>query len=144
MDKYTSIAPSVKQPKLLDRVKHAIRTKHYSQSTEQTYIKWIKEYIFFHQKRHPLDLGEQHVNRFLTHLAVNKKVAASTQNQALCAIVFLYKHVLDKELGDFGNLFWAKKSKQPVGYGMVRKNCGKYQYRLFGITILRTGLYDTP
>ena len=113
MDRFATITSlSQKQPKLLDRVRHSLRTLHYSRNTEQTYIKWIKEYIFFHHKRHPLDLGEQEINRFLTHLAVNKKVAASTQNQALCALVFLYKHVLKKELGDFGTITWAKKSQR--------------------------------
>jgi len=82
------------QPKLLDQVRAAIRTKHYSIRTEDTYVNWIKRIILFHNKRHPQEMGEKEINQFITHLAVKEKVAASTQNQALCAIIFLYKHVL--------------------------------------------------
>ena len=78
-----------KKPKLLDQVRFAIRTKHYSLRTERAYIQWIKRFILFHQKRHPQEMGALEVNQFLTHLAVKERVAASTQNQALCAIVFL-------------------------------------------------------
>ena len=101
-----------KKPKLLDQVRLAIRTKHYSLRTEESYVSWIKRFILFHSKRHPREMGEVEINQFLTHLAVNKKVSASTQNQALCAIVFLYKHVLGQELGDFGDVVWAKRPKR--------------------------------
>jgi integron integrase len=84
--------------KLLDRVSDVIRVKHYSFSTEKTYVQWIRRYILFHNKRHPSELGGIELNEFLTHLAVNENVAASTQNQALCAILFLYKEVLHQEL----------------------------------------------
>ena len=96
-------------PKLLDQVRDAIRVRHYSLKTERTYIKWIREYAIFHTKQPPKNLNEKHISEFLTHLAVNKKVASSTQNQALCAIVFLYKQVLNVELGKFPGLVWAKK-----------------------------------
>ena len=76
----------------------AIRTRHYSLRTEQTYIQWIKQYIIFNSKRHPSDLGAAEVSAFLSYLAVSRKVAASTQNQALAAILFLYRHVLKQEL----------------------------------------------
>ena len=99
------------KPKLLDQVRSAIRTKHYSIRTEEAYVTWIKRYILFHKKRHPLEMGEQEINRFLTHLAVNDHVSASTQNQALCAIVFLYKHVIKNDLGDL-EIAWAKKPKK--------------------------------
>ncbi len=103
------------QPKLLDQVRDRIRTKHYSIRTEQTYIDWIKRFILFHDKRHPAEMGEKEITAFLTHLAVNRKVAASTQNQALSAIVFLYREIIQKELGEFENLIWAKKpSRLPV------------------------------
>lgn len=98
-------------PKLLDQVRQSLRTKHYSYRTEKSYVGWIRQFILFHGKRHPKDMGEEEINKFLTHLAVKRNVSASTQNQALCAIVFLYKHVLKKELGDFGDLVWAKKPK---------------------------------
>ena len=78
------------KPRLLDQVRNAIRTKHYSYSTEKTYIDWIKRYIFFHNKQHPKEMGEREISDFLTYLAVKRKVSSSTQNQALCALVFLY------------------------------------------------------
>ncbi|MCP3894666.1 MAG: tyrosine-type recombinase/integrase, partial [Bacteroides sp.] len=103
------------KPRLLDQVRNVIRCKHYSIRTEQSYIDWIKRYIFFHNKQHPEVLDDRHVSSFLTHLAVDKKVASSTQNQALCALVFLYHQVLNKELGHFDNLIRAKKpQKLPV------------------------------
>jgi hypothetical protein len=92
------------KPRLLDQVRDAIRLKHYSIRTEHAYIDWVRRYILFHDKIHPKDLGEQHIKRFLTHLAVNTKVASSTQNQALSALVFLYCEVLKIQLGDFMDL----------------------------------------
>jgi integron integrase len=94
------VADEVQAPprKLLDRVRDAIRLKHYSYQTEKTYVQWIRRYILFNGKRHPSEMGSTEINAFLTHLAVDENVAASTQNQALCAILFLYKHVLQQEL----------------------------------------------
>lgn len=80
-------------PKLLDQVSAAIRTRHYSIRTEATYLSWIKRFIVFHGKRHPRDMGVQEVQQFLSHLAVEGQVAASTQSQALSAILFLYQQV---------------------------------------------------
>jgi len=87
------------KPRLLDQMKAAIRTKHYSLKTEKSYVQWIRRYIYFHEKQHPQEMGALEVQRFLSYLAVEKHVSASTQNQALNALVFLYKHVLRKELG---------------------------------------------
>lgn len=87
-----------KGKKLLDQVRDAIRTKHYSYRTEQTYVEWIKRYILFHNKRHPAEMGAQEIQAFITHLAVERQVAASTQKQALSAVLFLYRHVLEKPL----------------------------------------------
>lgn len=101
-----------KQPKLLDRVRLALRVRHYSFRTEEAYIHWIKRYIFFHNKRHPMEMGEREIGEFLTHLAVKGDVAASTQNQALSALMFLYKKVLQIEPGQFTNITWAKKPKK--------------------------------
>jgi integron integrase len=107
--------PLPSPPRLLDEVRDRIRCKHYSIRTEQSYLDWIKRYIFFHKKQHPKNLGEKEISAFLTHLAVDRKVASSTQNQALCAIVFLYREVIGKELGDFDNLVRAKRpQKLPV------------------------------
>jgi integron integrase len=83
--------------------------KHYTLDTERAYVGWVKRYILFHNKQHPRDMGARHIQTFLTHLAVTGNVAASTQNQALNAIVFLYKKVLLQDPGDFSNAVRAKK-----------------------------------
>ena len=87
------------EPKLLDQVRDLIRLKHYSIRTEQAYLGWIRRFILFHHKRHPKEMGKTEIEAFLTHLAVQKNVAASTQNQAMNAILFLYRHVLKQDLG---------------------------------------------
>lgn len=103
------------KPKLLDQVRDAIRVKHYSMRTEEAYVHWIKRFIFFHEKRHPLHMGEPEVSKFLSYLAVEGKVSASTQNQALSALLFLYQEVLKQELGWINNVKRAKKpSHVPV------------------------------
>lgn len=102
----------IKKPKLLDEVRGVLRTLHYSYKTEKAYIDWVKRYIYFHNKHHPKDMGADEISVFLTHLAVKDNVAASTQNQALCAIVFLYKNVLKTNAGEFRNISWAKKPRR--------------------------------
>jgi hypothetical protein len=87
-----------KAPRLLDQVRSAIARRHYSQRTEETYIHWIKRFIYFHSKRHPREMGQGEVTAFLNHLARRLGVAAATQNQALAAILFLYKEVLNQPL----------------------------------------------
>src|SRR3712207_419547 len=94
---------------LLDQVRHTIRLKHYSRRTEDAYIYWIKKFIFFHQLRHPQEMGAEEVRHFLTHLAVKENIAASTQNQALAALLFLYREVLSIELP----LIDAVRAKKP-------------------------------
>jgi len=84
--------------KLLDQVRDTIRLKHYSYRTEESYVYWIRRYILFHHKRHPQQMGTAEVEAFLTHIAVKEQVAASTQNQALSALLFLYRHVLKQDL----------------------------------------------
>jgi integron integrase len=98
--------------RLLDRVREAIRLKHYSIRTEESYITWIKRYIFFHNKRHPSELGGAAIEAFLTHLAVEQQVAASTQNQALSALLFLYRDVLKVPLDLPIDAMRAKKPKR--------------------------------
>ncbi len=88
------------KPKLMWLVRSKIRTMQYSYATEKTYAYWIKCFIHFHKPRHPKDMSSNEVNQFLTHLAVTKNVAPATQNQALCALVYLYKHVLEQPLGE--------------------------------------------
>jgi integron integrase len=101
-----------KKPKLLDQVRNRIRYLHYSPKTESSYIHWVKQYIYFHNKQHPKDLSEDDVVAFLNYLAVNKQVSASTQNQAMNAIVFLYKQVLNINLDDFKQLKYSKRPKK--------------------------------
>jgi integron integrase len=94
--------------RLLDLVRQAIRLKHCSIRTERAYVDWIKRFILFHTKRHPTSMGAPEVYAFLSHLAVEQKVAASTQRQALSAIVFLYREILDREVGWLGEIPRAK------------------------------------
>jgi integron integrase len=100
------------EPKLLDQVRGKIRLKHYSIRTEQAYVDWIKRFILHFDKRHPAELGAAEVEAFLTHLAVNGKVSASTQNQAKSALLFLYKAVLEIELPWLDNVEQAKAPKR--------------------------------
>jgi integron integrase len=100
------------KPKLLDQVRTAIRRKHYSIRTEDAYVDWIKRYIFFHHKRHPSEMAAPEMEQFLNHLAVEKNVAASTQNQALSALVFLYREVLKQDFEWMENLERAKKPER--------------------------------
>lgn len=95
--------------RLLDRVRDAIRTRHYSYQTEKVYLYWVRQFIYFHGKRHPGEMGEEEVAAFLSHLAVDKRVAASTQNQALNAVLFLYKQVLGREIGLIQGVVRAKR-----------------------------------
>ena len=86
--------------KLLDQVRDAIRLKHYTYRTEEAYVQWIRRYILFHNKQHPKDMGAAEIEAFLTHLAVEGQVAASTQNQDLSALLFLYREVLGQKITD--------------------------------------------
>jgi integron integrase len=98
--------------KLLDQVRDAIRVKHYAYSTEKTYVYWAKRFVLYHNKRHPLEMGEKEISEFLTCLAAEEDVAASTQNQALSALLFLYREVLRKDLDLPLELVWAKRPKR--------------------------------
>jgi integron integrase len=100
------------KPKLLDQVRYAIRTKHFSIRTEEAYVQWIRRFILFHNKRHPKDMGAKEVSQFLSDLAVTRQVAASTQNQALSAILFLYQEVLRQEIGWLDEVVRAKKPRK--------------------------------
>ena len=108
-------APSSAKPKLLDQVRQAIRTRHYSYMTEKAYVGWIKRFIFFHNKRHPAQMAEAEIAQFLSSLACDSHVSASTQNQALNALLFLYHEVLGKEIGYIAGVIRAKRpSRLPV------------------------------
>jgi integron integrase len=96
-------------PRLLDRMREAIRARHYSLRTEESYVAWARRFILFHRKRHPAEMGEREINAFLTHLAVDGRVTASTQNQALSALLFLYRHVLELPFPTLENVVRAKR-----------------------------------
>ena len=102
------------QPKLLDQVKNSLRQRNYSYRTEKTYIGWIKRFILFHNKRHPKEMGEKEIGEYLTYLAVEKKVAPTTQNPALNSIIYLYKYILKIDLGEIKTLRPRSKKHLPV------------------------------
>ncbi len=109
----------MRKTKLLDQVKNVIRVKHYSIRTEEAYLGWIKDYIFFHNKKHPLELNEKHISDYLTYLAVERNVAASTQNQAMSAVLFLYKEVLKFDILKLPKSVFARKpEKLPVVFSV--------------------------
>jgi integron integrase len=100
------------KPKLLDLVRNTIRLKHYSIRTERAYIDWVKRFILFHHKRHPASMGAPEIRAFLSYLAVEGRVAASTQTQALSALVFLYREVLHRSVAPLGKVERAKKPER--------------------------------
>jgi len=103
--------PGAQAPRLMGQVRAAIRTRHYSLRTEEAYTHWVKRYIFFHGKRHPRDIGAPEVEAFLSDLATVRNVSASTQNQALAALLFLYREVLDIDLPWLNGITRAKPSQ---------------------------------
>ncbi|WP_146395918.1 integron integrase [Pseudobythopirellula maris] len=106
-------------PRLLDAVREALRAKHYAYRSEQAYVYWARRYILFHDKRHPREMGGPEIERFLTHLAVQQNVSASTQTQALCALLFLYKHVLKIDLPSLD----AVRARRPKRLPVVLAQC---------------------
>jgi site-specific recombinase XerD len=132
-------------PKLLDRVRWHLRVKHYSIRTEQAYVDWIRRFILFHRKRHPREMGEREITEFLTHLAAEKHVAASTQNQAFAALLFLYQQVLDRKLDFTDNVQRVTRlAKLPVVF-TPRESCSvlaqlKGDYRLMAELLNGSGL----
>ena len=120
-------------PKLLDRVRQAIRAKHYSRRTESAYVDWIRRYIVFHRKRHPSEMGAQEIAAFLTWLATNRRVSASTQNQALSAVLFLDRDVLHIEIGAIEHI---PRARMPVRMPVVlsREEVARIMKRLNGVT----------
>ncbi len=128
-------------PKLLEQVRTAIRTRHYSLRTEETYLSWIKRFILFHGKRHPRDMGVQEVHQFLSHLAVEGQVAASTQSQALSAILFLYQQVLQQDIGWLHDVVRAKHP-QRLPVVLTQDEVAKVLRQLSGVPwIMGTLLY---
>ena len=129
----------MEKPRLLDQVRSVIRVRHYSRRTEEVYIHWIRRFILFHEKRHPLEMGKSEVEAYLSWLAVTCNVAASTQNQALSAILFLYRDVLQVEIGWLEGVTRAKKPKRlPVV--LTREEVRTILASMRGTPALVTGL----
>jgi site-specific recombinase XerD len=124
--------PTPQQPRLLDRVRAVIRARHYSWRTEKAYAAWIRRFILFHGKRHPTEMGAAEVTQFLSALVVDKDVAASTQNQALSAILFLYRDVLEQDLPWLDDVV---RSKRPARLPVVltREEVGAVLQRMNGV-----------
>ncbi len=132
-------------PKLLDRLRHACRVRHYSIRTEDAYHDWARRFILFHNKRHPNEMAEAEVNAFLTHLAVDGNVAASTQNQALAALLFLYQAVLEADPGRIEGVIRANRPRRlpvvltkPEVWRVLDELPGTYQ--LIGQLLYGSGL----
>ena len=134
-----------RKPKLLDEIREVLRRKHYSLRTEEAYVDWVKRFILFHGKRHPRELAEPEVAAFLTHLAVARGVAGATQNQALAALLFLYKEVLARPLEWVDGVERAQKPRRlPVVLSKeeVRAVLGAMpaEYRLMAELLYGSGL----
>lgn len=134
----TSASPA-QSPRLLEQLRDAVRRRHYSYRTEKAYLHWARRYILFHRKRHPAEMGEHEVGMFLTHLAVERRVFASTQNQALNAILFLYKQVLNRDIGLIEGVTRAKRS-QRLPAVLSRDEVQAVLMRLSGRVWLMAGL----
>ena len=132
-------------PRLLDQVRLVLRRRHYSHRTEEAYLGWMRRYIAFHGLRHPRELPDEAITTYLTHLAVRERVSASTQNQALNALLFLYRQVLGRELGALGDTVRARTPERlPVVLARdeVRAVLGELtgEYRLIGLLLYGSGL----
>lgn len=134
-----SVSASGAQPRLLDRVRIAIRARHYSLRTEEAYVGWIRRFIFFHGKRHPSEMGQTEINAFLSSLAVKDKVSSSTQNQALSALLFLYREVLEREDPDLEGVIRADRPAR-LPTVLTRAEVRSVLRRLDGIPRLITTL----
>jgi len=133
------VAEPGKGKKLLEQMRDVMRLKHYSFRTEQSYCDWVERFIRFHHLRHPRDMREAEVSEFLTHLARAERVASSTQNQALSALLFLYKHVLKEEIGWLGEVERAKKP-QRLPVVLTQEEAHRLLGQLHGRSRLMAGL----
>jgi integron integrase len=136
---------SFAKPKLLDRVRWHLRIKHYSLRTEQAYVDWIRRFILFHRKRHPEEMGEKEIAAFLSHLAIDGRVAAATQNQAFSALLFLYQQVFDRKLEFIDGVERVRRPpKLPVVFTRVEARAVlaqlKGDYRLMAHLLYGSGL----
>jgi len=134
----------MKEKRLLDQVRDKIRSKHGSIRTESAYTRWIKQYIFYHNKRHPGEMKEIEIEQFLNHLVLDKNVAPSTKNQAFNALIFLYTEILDIELGEIHSLKSKAKRKLPTvlsnSEAMATINLIDGVFYLIGLILYGSGL----
>ena len=135
---YEQLSPG-KPKRLMDQVRDKLRKLHYSYRTEQAYCDWIKRFIWFHGKRHPRAMGANEVEAFLSHLATDRGVSASTQNQALCALLFLYRKMLEIELDWVDNITRAKPSER-VPVVLTREEAAAVLSRMSGRNWLMASL----
>src|SRR5690242_7012054 len=126
----SSVSPQ--KPKLLEEVRQALRSRHYSNKTEKAYVHWIRRFIFFNGKRHPMEMAEAEIGRFLSSLATERHVSASTQNQALNAILFLYQNVLEKKIGFVDGVVRAKRP-QRVPVVLTKEEVKKIMDQMSGV-----------
>jgi integron integrase len=131
--------PAPGPPRLLDRVRQAIQTRHYSRRTEEAYVFWIRRFLAFHGMRHPNQMGSAEVASFLSYLAIRRRVSASTQNQAFSAILFLYRNVLERELAGLETVPRAKRPER-VPVVLTRDEIGQILMRLHGSLRLMAAL----
>lgn len=134
----TDASPTLPKIKLLDQIKTVMRVNHYSKRTEEAYIKWIREFILFNKKNHPSNMGEKEISRYINYLATKRNVSASTQNLALCSIIYLYKQVLKKEINDIDLVRARKPKRLPVVF--TRKEVKGIVEQLTGTSWLAVNL----
>jgi integron integrase len=132
--------PQKTEKKLLDQYREAIQTKQYSPRTSETYVQWVKEYILYHNKRHPKEMAETEINQFITHLVTERNVAASTQNQAISAILFLYRHVLHATLDETLLAKFRPQRAKNIPTVLSKEEVKKVIDRLQGVTKLAVQL----
>jgi integrase len=141
---------SPKEKKLLDQYREALRVRHYSYRTEGTYVSWVRQFILFHQKRHPREMGVVEINAFVTYLVNEKNIAASTQNQVISSILFLYRHVLDIQLDETALIpirpTKPKRVPTVLSKDEARQVIAKMGgvYRLMAQIMYGSGLLDKP
>lgn len=133
-----------KNKKLLDVVREKLRIKHYSIKTEKTYLYWIKQYILFHNKKHPKNMGKNEIEQFLTYLAIDKKVSSSAQNQAFNAILFLYEKALNISLKEQNISAMRAKRKEHVPVVLTINEVQQIIYYMNGIYKLMLQLLYRP
>ena len=132
-------ATHMNKPKLLDQVRLAAGVRHFSHRTTQSYVYWIRKFILFHDKRHPAEMGEPEIGAFLSGLANERALAATTQNVALCALLFLYRNVLGREVDFIEGVVWAERPRR-LPTVLTREECRRVLAEMTGVELLMASL----